>query len=406
MKITCSRQELVEVLSNVSRAAYQKSPLKVLEGILFKAYGNEIYLCCYNLEIGIARTISATVSESGDVIMPLRLCEYARRMNGETITIECNEKYAVHITSGYASYDIIGMPAIDFPELPQVDTEQSLKIKENILRSMISQTAYAVSNRADMPPQYSGVLFELSQSSIRLVALDGYRVAVREEQNDCDVECTFIIPSKTVSEISKLLSDTDDECELCIAKHNMICRVNGYSLISRLMSGTFMNYQNTIDAIKGNTATVKTSDMIAAVERVSLIASEADRSPICCMFCDSRINFICETGTSRAVDNMSCECSADKEIEIGFNHRYLLDALRAADDENVVIVFSDGRSPILIKPVEGDRFRFLLMPVLLKAASPENSVASKAGDPQYRESDEMDEPEEEEADFSYGEEND
>ena len=404
MKITCSRQELVEALSNVSRAAAQKSPLKPLEGILFKAYGTEIYLCCYNLEIGIAKSLSATVSKSGDVIMPLRLCEYARRMNGETITIECNEKYAIHITSGYASYDIIGMPAIDFPELPTVDTEQSINLPENILRSMISQTSYAVSNRADMPPQYSGVLFELSQTAIRLVALDGYRVAVREEQISCGVECSFIIPSKTVGEMFKLLSDKEDTCELCIAKHNMICRINGYSLISRLMTGTFMNYQNTIDAIKGHTATVKTSDMIAAVERVSLIATEADRSPICCMFCDSRINFICETGTSRAVDNMSCTSDTSGETEIGFNHRYLLDALRAADDENVVIVFSDGRNPILMKPVEGERFRFLLMPVLLKAASPENSVASRAGDPQYRDSDEMDAPEEDEADFSYNEE--
>ena len=380
MKVICSRAELSEALSNVSRAAAQKSPLKVIEGVLLRAGEGTLYMCCYDLELGISKSIPAQVVQKGELVMPLRLCEYARRMSGDSIVIECDEKYAVHITSDSASYDIIGIPAMDFPELPAVDREHTISIAETSLRTLMNQTAYAISTKQNMPVQYTGELFEFSEGLLTLVALDGFRVALSTGSVENSEEYSFIVPGKTINELIKLLSDREDNVEMTIAQKNIIFSVNGYSIISRLMGGKFMNYRSAMSDTGNRTVTVKTSDFIQALERMSLIITEAEKSPVCCLFGTTSVGFMCETELSRAVDSISCASDIQEEIEIGFNNRYLLDAFRAADTDEVrLLLHEDSKKPIQIIPPDGDSFRFLLMPVLLRAGTFKRDSAPAAG---------------------------
>lgn len=407
MKVICSRTALVEALSNVSRAASQRSPLRVIEGVLLKADEKGLYMCCYDLELGISKTIPAEVSENGEVVLSLKLCDYARRMSDTTITIECDEKYAVHISSGYASYDIIGMPASDFPELPKIEAEHTVTVKEGRLRSLISQTSYAISSKQNMPTQYSGELFELSDNNLNLVALDGFRVAISKETIENKGEHSFIVPGKTIAEITKLLSDGEEDVEVTTAQKNIVFSIKGYSLISRLIAGTFMNYRAAISDVGQYTLKAKTSDFISALERMSLIITEADRSPVCCLFKKSSVSFLCETDISRAVDNISCASDIDDELEMGFNNKYMLDALRAADtDEVKLLIHNDPHKPIQILPPDEDTFRFLLMPVILRPGMFKKDAETKASaagqKPEYSNppEEEIDEPDEYDPDYN------
>lgn len=404
MKVVCSRTALVEALSNVSRAASAKSPLKVIEGVLLRADERGLYMCCYNLELGISKTIPAIVARNGEAVLSLKLCDYARRMSDEKITIECDDKYAVHISSGYASYDIIGMPASDFPELPKIEAEHTVKLNESSLRGIINRTSFAISTKQDMPTQYSGELFELNDSELELVALDGFRVAVCKERIENTGEYKFIVPGKTINELTKLLTDGDENVEITTAPKNIVISVNGYSLISRLIAGTFMNYRAALSDAGNYCLTAKTSDFISALERMSLIISEADRSPVCCLFKNDSVSFLCETDVSRAVDNISCSCDIVTELEMGFNNKYMLDAFRAVDTDEVKLLLHDNaKKPIQIVPPEGDSFHFLLMPVLLRAGVFANSRADSPAKTResaaYSEREE--ENDEEEADFGY-----
>ena len=363
MKLDCLTAELVEALTHLSKAASPKSALPVIEGILMRAGRHGLYLCCYNLDMGITKTIDANVIEEGSVVVPLRFCDIIRHMPAGRVTIECNEKLVVNIRCEDTDFDIVGMPSLEFPELPVVDGDHNITIAEGKLRSMITQTAHAISTKQDRPI-YTGALFEVEQSLLRIITLDGYRVAVRTEDAVNDDQYEFIVPGKTLAEIGRLLSDNDENVEICVAKHNIVFMINGYSVISRLMTGTFINYRTAFDLSTGKEMTVRTSDILKCVERMTLVNSEAQRSPVRCTFGDNRIRMRCETALGRADDTIRCAGDFE-EVEIGFNNKYILDAFRAADTDEVRVVINNGNKAVRILPPEGEHFMFLLMPVML-----------------------------------------
>jgi len=361
MKLECAAAELVEALSHVSRAASPKSSLPVIEGIYMKAGRHGLYLCCYNLDMGITKTIDARVEEEGTVVVPLRFCDMVRHMPQGTITITCDEKYVVNIRCGQTDFDIIGMTALDFPDLPVVDGEHNISIEESKLKTMISQTAHAISTRQDRPV-YTGALFEIENHAMRVITLDGYRIAVREESIVSPESYDFIVPGKTLGEIGKLLRDGGEMVDICVAKHNIIFLIDGYSVISRLMTGNFINYRTAFDMSIGHELSVKTSDIVKSVERMSLVNSESQKSPVRCSFGNDRIRVRCETPLGRADDTIVCEGDFDS-IEVAFNNKYMLDAFRAADTDELRIIIAGGNKAVRILPPEGEHFMFMLMPV-------------------------------------------
>ena len=363
MKIDCNRQDIVDALTNVSRAAAVKSALTVIEGVFMKAGRYGLYLCCYNLDMGISKTVDASVEREGSVVVPKKFIDLVRKMPGDRVTVDCDEKLIVTISSGLAKYQINGMPSIDFPELPVVDGEHSISLSEAKLRSMISQTSHAISTRQEKPV-YTGALFDVEKDTLHVVTLDGFRVAVRNESIMSLEEYQFIVPGKTLNEIKNLLSDSDDIAELSVAKHNIIFMINGYNIISRLMSGSFLNYRSAFKAENAMVARVKTSELSACADRISLLISESQKSPVHCFFDINSIRLVCSTQIGKADDEIDCDCDCEK-LEIGLNGKYLLDAVKAADTDVLRILFKDARTPIQILPPDGDSFMFLLMPVML-----------------------------------------
>lgn len=366
MKIICKRQSLVEAVSNVQRAVSSKSTLPALEGILLKTNSQAVELCGYDLELGITTFIKAEVQEEGEIVLSAKLfSDIVRRLPGDSVTITVDEKLIVGIQSGVAEFSIVGIPSSEYPELPSVTGATQLSMTHALLKSMIKQTLFAVAD-TDSKPIHTGTLFEIQGGVIRLVSVDGYRLALRRENVNCEEELHFVVPGKTLGEVLKLLSDEEKTLSISVGRRHIIFEINEYSVISRLLDGEFLDYNAAIPASFTTEVDVQTRSFIDSVERVSLLITDRLKSPVRCIFDDGEVKISCTTSIGKANDELMAAIRGDS-VEIGFNNRYLLDALRNTDTDEVKVQLNGPLSPMKVVPKEGDSFLFLVLPVRLKA---------------------------------------
>lgn len=368
MKIKCNCQLLTEAVTNVQRAVSSKSNVPALEGILFKANNGSLTLCGYDLELGIVTTINADIIDEGSVVLSAKLIsDIVRRLPGETVTIDTNEKLITTIVSGAVDYKIIGICSDEYPEIPVVRGDSSIKIQGKILKSMISQTLYAVAE-SDIKPVQKGSLFEIGNGIIKIVSVDGYRLAIRNENLNTDEQKSFIVPGKSLSEVTKLIKEDEKEAEIVVGDRHVIFKIDNYSIISRLIEGEFMNYSAAIPEDYKTEIKVNTRKFISSLDRMSLLLSERIKSPVRCNIENGVVKLSCSTVLGQAYDEFDTQINGDS-VEIGFNVRYMLDALRNAETDEVKIQLNGSLSPMKILPSDGDSFLFLVLPVRLKNES-------------------------------------
>ena len=252
------------------------------------------------------------------------------------------------------------MPATDFPELPNTGAEETLTIKTGVLKDMIDRTLYAVS-QDEKKPAHTGELFEILPDKLTVVALDGYRLAIVERPVTAVKDIRIIVPSKTMTEVSHLLANDDEEdVHISANRRYVVFTTAGYTIMSRLIEGEFLNYHNSRTRV-----TIDTKDFIETIERASLIITERLKNPLRISFTEGRVVVRCQTNLGRVVDEFNADCEGD-EVEIGFNNRYLLDALRNARTEKVRLEISGPLSPVKVLPAEGNDFLYLVLPVRFK----------------------------------------
>ncbi|QEY35200.1 DNA polymerase III subunit beta [Caproiciproducens galactitolivorans] len=366
MKIICKQQQLNEAVLNIQRAVSAKSSVPALEGILLSAEESEITLCGYDLELGMKTKIEAKVEEKGRIVLSARLFgDIVRRLPADDVHLSVDDKNITKIQSGPADFSIAGIPAEEYPELPSITGETSIKIANCTLKSMIRQTIFAVAE-SDAKPIHTGTLFELDKNKIRLVSVDGYRLALREETAKCEEELNFVVPGKTLQEVMKLLSDDDEELEILIGRRHILFQIGSYCVISRLLEGEFLDYRAAIPNTSAMEILVSTRSFIESVERVSLIITDRLKSPVRCLFEDNEIKVSCSTSIGRASDQLPAKMEGEP-VEMGFNNRYLLDALRNTEGDEMKIQLNGALSPMKILPREGNSYLFLVLPVRLKS---------------------------------------
>ena len=364
MKISCLRTDLVSAVSNVSRAVSSKATIPALEGVLIKAYGSSLNISGYNLEIGITTDVEASVKEEGEVVLSARLfLEIVRKLPEEIVTIETDDRMVTYITCGKADYQIVGMSSVEYPDLPTFQQTDSINVNAKVLRDMIRQTVYAVSDN-NAKPIYTGSLFEIADGVLHIVAIDGFRMAIRSENVESESNTSFVVPGKTQQEVLKLLTDDDATINIIVGQRHITFRINSYSVISRLIEGTFLDYRSTIPVSEKTELVINTRMMIESVERMSLLNSERVPSPVRCKFNDNEIRLSCASAVGRASDEISVPIIGES-VEIGFNNRYMLEALKNTDTDEVKLVLNGSVSPIVIEPVKGDSFLSIVVPVRL-----------------------------------------
>ncbi len=364
MKFTCLRSELASAVSNVQRAVSSKASIPALEGILIKAYGSQLVLSGYDLEIGITTNMEATVNEEGEIVVSAKLfSDIVRKLPEEIVCIETDERLITYITSGQADYQIVGISSSEYPELPSFEQTDNIVINAEILKNMIRQTIFAVSDNM-AKPIYTGSLFDIENNILRVVSVDGYRMAIREENIDSNSNNKFVVPGKTQGEILKLITDDKKDVEIIIGQRHINFKIENYSIISRLIEGNFLDYKTTVPKTTQTELVINTRLLTNAVDRMSLLTSEKIQSPVRCTITSDQIKLSCSTAVGKANDVLSVS-TIGSDVEIGFNNRYLLDALKNSDTDEIKLVLNGPLAPMIVKPVNSDSFTFLVVPMRL-----------------------------------------
>lgn len=366
MKFSCGKKIFSEAVNVIQRAVSSKTSIPALEGILIKTSEDSITLTSNDLEIGMTTSIEATIEDPGDIVLNAKLFgDILRKLPGENVKISTDDKLITTITSGASEFTIMGIAASEFPETPSLTECTKFSIQQNILASMIKQTIFCIS-ADETKPIHTGSLFELSENQIRVVSVDGFRLAIRTEKIKNDLETKFVVPGKTLNEIAKIISPEKDETvEISISKRHILLEINGYIIISRLLEGDFLDYKSVMVSDSSTKLRVNVSEFTQSVERASLLISERIKSPVKCVFDDSKIKITCATAQGKIYDEIPASISGDS-IEIGFNNKYLLDALKACECDEAALYLNGPLSPMRICPPEGENFIFLVLPVRLK----------------------------------------
>jgi DNA polymerase-3 subunit beta len=368
MKFSCEKVVLQNALAISSRAVATKSAIPALEGLLLNCSGGELTVTGYNMQLGIRTRFACDVEEEGVLVLNAKLLgDIVRRMPDDTLTFSSDDKLAVKMHCGDADFDITGLPAVDFPELPEVEEKNVVSVSESLLRAMIQQTCFAVSTN-EARPVHMGSLFEISADELTIVSVDGFRLALRREKLEHAAgEFSFVAPGTALSEVEKVCEDVQDEAKITLGDRHILFEVGETELICRRLEGEFLDYKNAIPRKNPIHLTVDTRSMIESLDRVGVMISEKLKSPVRCVFSQNKVTFSAKTASGDAKD--ICKIEGDgKDLEIGFNNRYLTEALRYAPADIVRLEMNSGISPAIIVPVDGEEnFLYMVLPVRLKA---------------------------------------
>ena len=367
MQFTCNKSELVNAISITSRTVAIRSACTALEGILINA-GAMLNLTGYNMETGITVAMEADVKEMGSAVFPARLFgEIVRKMPEDQITVMVDDNYKTKIVSGLSSFSIMAGAADEYPKLPDVEYDKGIYVPQNLLKDLISGTIFAVSESQARPIQ-TGCKFEIEPETITVIAVDGYRLALRREKidNPENRQLSFVCPSPALREVEKILEDVEDDCVFTLGTRHIMFQVGRATLVCRLLEGEFLDWRRVVPTDNPIRLAVNVKEFTESLERVNLIVSEKMKSPVRCTFGDN----VAALRTSNALGNAYDECrtaGSGKDLEIGFNCRYLLDALKAIPEENTMLELKTSLTPAVMRPTEGDRFTYMVLPVRMKA---------------------------------------
>ena len=367
MQFFCDKRELAESVGIIQRAVSSKSSLPALEGILLRTNDNGVGLYAYDLELGMSTTVPAQVQQPGEIVLNAKIfADMVRKLPADRVDIRTDDKLLTTVTSGASEFTILGIPADEFPELPSLTDGTRFSLPENLLSSMIKQTIFAISDD-DSKPIHTGTLFEIEPGEIRLVSVDGFRLAIRKEKTSGSETLKFVVPGKTLSEIFKMLnSESENPISMSVGKKHVLFEIKGFSVISRLLEGEFLDYRSVLGGDAGTEVKVSVREFADSVDRASLLISDRLKSPVRCVFEPDRIKVRCTTSIGRVYDEIGAELKGNP-VEIGFNNRYLMDALRATECDQIRVRLNGPLSPMKIYPPDGENFIFLVLPVRLKS---------------------------------------
>ncbi len=367
MKFSCEKALLQAAINTASRAVSTKSSIPALEGLLLHA-DYQLTVSGYNMQTGIRTNVEASITETGSLVLNARLFgDIIRKLPDDVLVFESDDRLNVTVTCGDAFFEIQGISAADYPDLPEVEDQYSVTMQQGILRAMIGQTSFAVSTN-EARPVHTGSLFEINETGLTVVSVDGFRLALRREKLEKfeGGAFSFVAPGSALGEVEKICEDTEDPAVITLGNRHLLFEVGSTQLICRRLEGDFLDYKT---AIPRNNPTIIHADkrsMISSIDRVSVVISEKQKSPVRCVFDDNKVYMSTKTANGEAKD--VCRIAGDGgKLEIGFNNRYLMEALKYAPADEVKIELNTGISPCIIVPTEGEEnFLYMVLPVRLK----------------------------------------
>ena len=363
MKFTCSRDTLIGAINTVQKAVSSKTTLPILEGILIEAENNHLKLTSNDLEIAIECVIEADVTVEGStVIMSKMLGDVVRKLTDDEIFIEMCDNSIVNIDTRFSHFEIKCINPQGFPKVMEIEKEQSFTISQNILKEMIKETVFAVSDD-DSRPIFKGVYVECKDDNVNFVATDGFKLAmVTKNENASEREFSCIIPGKTLNEVAKIIKDDESKVTMYFSSNQLMFVSDNCKIVARLIEGEYLNYRVMIPKDFKTTVNIKLKELLSSIERASLVMNDEKKSPLNFLIDNDNIIITAnaELGSSKEV--VSCE-SFGERLEIRFNSRNILDTLKVIGDEEIKMSYTTNMGPCVIEPKDGNSFVYLVMPL-------------------------------------------
>lgn len=370
MKFSCAKSELLEAISYAQRAVSTRSTMAVLEGIHVEV-SDQVKLTGYDMEIGIEATVMADIQETGSLVMNSRILgDIVRRLPDELVYVHTEDLNTVVIECGLAKFQIKGLDVETFPKLPEVEPKVSLKLPQRTFQKMVRQTIFAASTDEARPNLNSAYLV-CNPDHLEMVAIDGFRLALsRSERNPEDKnqdepwpETSFIIQGKALREIKEMIRD-NGAINIYSSENHILFDMGHVKLISRLVQGQYMNYQSIIPTSEQTHMVISTRELQNAFERsLLLISAENNRFPVTVKTPDDETLHL-DVASVRGTLHEEIAVSVEGQlIDCDFNPRFFLDALRVVDEEKIALSFKGDVGPCVIRPVSGDSFAFIVLPL-------------------------------------------
>lgn len=364
MHLICSKSLLSEAISTVQKAIATRSTLPILEGVLINAE-DCLTLTGYDLETGIECKIETEIKEPGSIVVNAKMFgDIVRKLPDDIVVIKSDAEMGFSIKSGKANFKIKGLESVDYPKIPIVEESQKIMIPQGVLKNMITQTIFA-SSSDESRPVLNGLKVATDQQNIEIVAIDGFRLAVRQESVDSKNESlSFIVPAKAMAEAARIMQDNDEPIAIYPSHNHILFESKSIRLVSRLIQGDFMEYRNIIPPTCKTQIILSAKDMLDAIERASLVINvEQRRFPVTLSNpSQNELMISAKTDLGFVEEVIPIEHSGEN-VDIDFNPKYFLDALRCLNDEKIRLEFSGGSAPCLIKPLEGESYLYLLLPL-------------------------------------------
>ena len=370
MKIVCYKDKIIKAINSVVKGVASKTTMPILEGILIQTNDNEIKLTTYDLEIGIEYVMDCEVKEQGStVVNAIMFSEIIRKLPDTEIYISLNKNNLLEIECEGSLYKLATMNPEEFPELPKIEIENSIEIDQNVLKNMIRKTSFAVSSE-ESRPIFTGCLFEIENNKLNLVAVDGFRLALRSIYlNKQSNNFSAVIPGKTLNEVNKIISDSFEPIKIGVSKNQALFEMDNCKVVTRILDGEFLNYKNVIPNSWETRVRVNKNSLQNSFERVSLISASSvekeKKYPVKISVDIGKVTISCTNQTGDAKEELYVSTEG-KNLEAGFNPKYFLDSLKAIDDEEVFVEFGTSISPCIIKSVENNDYTYMILPIRLK----------------------------------------
>ena len=362
MIFTCEKQEILEGISTVQKAITGKSTMPILEGIYIKTNEISLTLIGSDMDVSIQTTVNANIIEQGSIVIDAKIFgEIIRKLPNATIKIETLENQIIRITCEKSVFDVVYMNTNEFPELPEINEDLKISVKQNILKNMLKGTSFAIA-QDETRPILQGILFEVKNKNLNLVALDGYRLAIRSEFLDTDIDMEVVIPGKTLNEVSKILEDVDDIVNITFTNNHILFNLEKTKIISRLLEGKFINYNSLLPQEHKLLVDVNRQELQNAIERASLMAKDGNTNLIKIDIQQDNLVITSNSQLGKVREEMSIKLQGD-EVQIAFNSRYLLDVLKNIEDDEVVMKMTSGISPCVIEEKNSENAKYLVLPV-------------------------------------------
>ena len=372
MKIIFEKDKMIKALNSVTKAVATKTTMPILEGILIQTNNDDIKLTCYDKELGIEYIIKKNnVLEQGSIVVnAIMFSEIIRKLPDTNITISINENNLLVIECEGSVYKLATMNPDDFPQLPEINVENSIELEQNTIKDMIRKTIFAISTEENRPV-FTGCLFEVKNNKLNVVAVDGFRLAWKSKVlNTKTNDFEAVIPGRTLQEINKILADSFDLIKLGISKNQALFEIENCKIVTRLLDGEFLKYSEVIPKKWETRVRVNKNLISNCFERISLISSSSmekeKRYPVKLNVEVGKIKISCTNQTGDAKEEIFTTTEG-QDLEAGFNPKFFLDVFRNIDDEEVYINFGTSISPSVIKSIEDDGdYQYMILPVRLK----------------------------------------